>query len=186
MVLRAEAQGEEINIRTDRFDHVAVGVIHVLRSNRPGLGNIAHDVAVVVVARDEERTVNADGDETTHATRALFCAGEVVAPEVFDRSCRAIDEGDSFKDNVAAIIREIVRRVVGPPAICIAAHNLPHAEVLVIVAVLHGEGAFNGEARDNGDQTVLRVVGVEVSIILDEVAVGIVGKLTRRHGGTES
>ena len=108
-VLGAEADRESAREGTILLDHVPVGGVYVLRGNRARFRDIAHNVSIVVVARDEERPVDADRDETAHAARALLRAGEVVVPEAFDRPCRAVRERDPLEDDVAAIVCEGVR-----------------------------------------------------------------------------
>ena len=108
-VFRAETKGELIGHVAVLVDDIAVRIENVLRGNRSGLGHIAHDIAVLIVAREVEHAVNRDGEKSSHATSTLFAAGKVIAPEVFDNASRAIGQGNLFEDDITAVIDKSVR-----------------------------------------------------------------------------
>ena len=60
MVFGAEAEREHIGERPRRLNDVAVWIVGVRGGGGAGLGDVADDVAVVVVARDVELAVDAD------------------------------------------------------------------------------------------------------------------------------
>ena len=146
-ILRAEAEREDIYVRANRFDDVAVWVVHVLRSNRAGFRHITHDVAVVVITGDEEGPIDGYGKKSTDSSRALFRAGQVIAPEVFAGMGRAIDEHDPFEDDVHVVPNKSMRFARLPLLAVEPLDTLHNAAVLVVVGVDHREVALGRRYR---------------------------------------
>lgn len=182
-VLGAEADRESARECTILLDDVPVGVVYVLCGNRARFRDIAHNVSIVVVARDEELPVDANRDETAHAARAMLRAGEVVAPEVFDRPCRAVRERDPLEDDVAAIVCEGVRLARLPLVVVETFDALHNAAVLVVVGVDHRKVALGRHNRASREHPILRIVGVDEAVVPDEVTVRVVDHLRGIHLG---
>ncbi len=84
VILRREAVGEDVGHVAVLVDRVAEGVVGVFGDEFAVLVPVADHVAVVVVAREVEVAVDADGDEPADAAGPLQRAGEVRPPEVRD------------------------------------------------------------------------------------------------------
>ena len=80
---RAEAECEGVGERTSGGNDRAERIVDASGGGGAVFGDVAHDVAVVVVKREVERAVDANGEESPDATRALLRAGEVRSPEIF-------------------------------------------------------------------------------------------------------
>ena len=82
VVLRAEAEGEDVGHRARLRDGAPEGVVGVRRHDLARLGDVGGDVAVGVAEGEVPRSADLGGEEAADAARAVKCAGEVAAPHI--------------------------------------------------------------------------------------------------------
>ena len=104
-VTRRESDIEHIGKCAVLINDIAVGIVHILCCDVATFGHIAHDITDLVIAREVEHAINRDGEKPADTARALFRAGEVIAPEVFD-SIRYVVMLDQFENDVPTIVDE--------------------------------------------------------------------------------
>ena len=80
---------EEVGKRPRLGDELAEGIVCVRRNDATVRIDILRDVAVVVIARNVDDTINCLIQETSNATRSLQRTGKVFAPIIFRRRYHA-------------------------------------------------------------------------------------------------
>ena len=171
-ILCRETVAEEVGERARLGYGVAECVICVLRDGGAGRVEVAGYVAVVVIARHKNRSIDCDVKQAAYAASALQSAGEVFTPVVVDCRGRAVGVGDAFLDEIPVVVEE--------GRYCFRRH-LADTTGLRIVEIRQSENAV----RRYGLEAASGIVGECMTAIGEQIAVGIVGWLTRRHGVTK-